>query len=678
MTRWWHSWARRAALTATLLLASCSNWTEDWTKAPHTADDNHLVSETDPSPEIKKAAALHDTAVGLHDPSQPVMSIPPHTNGGALHEVSLPNRQGTSPAAGAGGDVGAEGARQRVQLQFADASLRSVIDFLFQQYLKKPYTVLGDFKDHKVNWIASGNFTTAEILRMFEAFLEVQGVTLSEREGVFIVASAPQRADLSEPPIGQTTGIWRLTYIDAKELLTLARMFVATADRVQVMDSGNMLIATAGGTEIRNLDAFIGRIDVPPFENTHVMVYTPRFVSAQALVALLQGLPKRLGSTLPDSKKTIDADVIQGSPQVVIVLRDAGMIKVVEQFLREIDDPSQDRRQVFYYTVRTQKADDVRNTLDQLLKPLFKDDQGTAPSVLVHQPTNSLLITATPEQFYQIKSVIDRIDYALPSVLLDAVIAEVSLNDELAYGVEWFLRGEAARSVGTLSTATDPFAAGLTQVATPTATVGALSLASDIVGTLNLLSQKTKLQVLSRPRVIVANKDKATIKSVLEEQIIASNANSNVQVSGTAQILTQYQTKEVGITLEVTPTIADDGTIKMLLHIEDSDQGPLTNGQPSFDKRQIDTTLVVGNGETIFIGGIIKRQSNLNNQKVPGLGDLPVIGNAFKSSDTATQNSELVILVTPHVFSDRAGARLVTDAFSGFARPALDQPATKP
>ena len=633
---------------------------------PEVPSAEKLVSNSEPSPEIAKADAVREATVGIRDPNRPIMEVPPRPNGGTLRELPMPEQHGSGPAGRVIPPAG-EGPTQPVQLQFADASLRAVVDFLFQQYLKKPYTVLPEFKDHKVNWIASGSFTQPEILRMFEAFLEVQGVSLTEREGIYVVANGPQRATSAEPEIGQTTGMWRLSHIDAKEVVGLARFFIANPDRVQVSESSNMLIATAGGTEIRNLDSFIARVDVPPMNDLHIMIYTPRYLTAQAVVALLQAMPKKLGSSLPDSHKAIDADVVTGQSEVVIVVRDPSMLTLVESYLRGVDSPDQDQRQVFYYTVRTQKADDVRTTLDALLKPLFKDEQSQGPSVIAHVPTNSLIITATPDQYYQIKSVIDRLDFSLASVLLDAVVAEVSLNDELAYGVEWFLRGRAGQGIGDISTTTDPFAAGLTQVATPTASIGALSLVGDVVATLNLLSQKTSLQVLSRPRVIVANKEKATIKSVLEEQIIASNSNSSVQVNGASQILNQYQTKEVGITLEVTPTIADDGTLKLLLHLEDSDQGPLTNGQPSFDKRQVDTTLMATSGQTIFIGGIIKRQTNDNNLKVPGLGDIPFIGNAFKANDTAVASSELIILLTPHVFSSDAGARLVTDAFSSFA-----------
>jgi len=652
-----------------VLLGGCDRLSSGAAFSAH--EDNHdfVQHSQPPAVDAKVLQAANEALTRYSDPNVPVMDVPQHPGGGTLEEVRLPGRaeepgrpgfKGKSK--GAATPV-AEEPRQPIELQFVDASLKVVVDALFEQYLKKPYSLLPDFRDQKVNWIVSGNYTSTEILHMFETFLEVHGVSLSLRDGVYFVAGAPQRAgSLEDGTFGQTTGVWRLEHVDAKELIPMLRTFTATPDRVMVIDSSNILVITAGTNEIRNIDGFLGRIDVPALENRRVLIYTPRYITPQALVALLDNLPKKLGSALTDAKKSIEAEAVLGQPKVVILTRSEEMKKLALDYIAEVDRAGQDHRQLFYYTAHNQKAEEIRATLDQIIKGMFKDSDPTTPiAIVAHVPSNSLLITASPEEFYQIKKVIDRIDFSVPSLLLDTVVVEVSLNDELANGVEWFLRARLGSQALDFSTFTNPITAG-----SQTATLGALALHSDAVATINLLSTKTKLQVLSRPRVVVRNKQKAIIKSVQEIRILKTTGNSPVTSGGTSQLLNEYETKEVGITLDVTPTIGDDGTISMQFKIEDSSQGPDINSQPSFDKRQVDTEFIASTGETIFIGGIIKRQNQLNNKAVPVIGELPVLDNLFNSDDAIVGSSELVILVTPYVYSDKYAARILTDAFAGY------------
>ncbi len=663
------AWHLVALIGLCLTLDACE-WASSLKRAeppPAVEVQRHLIEQSNPRFTDTSDKRLDE----LSDPSVAIMDVPGRPNGGALDDVTLhpahsasrsidnPARSAIAPSA-SGATSGANQSKS-IELQFVDTSLRAVIETLFDQYLKKPYSILPDFKDQKVSWIVSGVFSEAEILRMFEAFLDVYSVSITQREGNYFISSSAQRPGAETADLGQATGIWRLEYLDAKEVLLMVRQFATNADRVQVIDASNIIIATGGRTDIRNIDGFIAKIDVSNLEHRHIMIYTPRFVTPQSLAALIENLPKRLGSSLNDPKKPIEAEAVTGQPKVVIVTRGEEMRQAVVEFLKEIDQVGKDRRQVFYYTVKNQKAEDIRTTIDQMLKNIFPETEpGQAVSVIAHVPTNSLIVTASADQFYQIKKMLDRIDFTVPSVLLDAVVAEVSLTDDLAYGVEWFLRGHLGSIGGDISTFTSAIAAG-----TQTGTIGAFSTTSSTVATLDLLATKTKLNVLSRPRIIVRNKQKATIKSVTEIRLLKSVSNSSVQVSGQTQILNEYETKEVGITLEVTPIIADDGTISLQFSIEDSDQGPQINSQPSFDKRKVDTELIVNNGETIFIGGIIKRQTSDTSNRVPGLGDLPLLDRLFSDVNTSKQSTELVVMVTPHVYADKYAARILTDAFAG-------------
>lgn len=649
-----------AASVISLVLTACA---PDWNAALTTSSqDNHAFVDSTGSKVDRRQLENANNAYGRdNDPNKAVTDVWGRPNGGTLSEINV-NNAGKGSNAPRTQDRKPSEPVQPVEIQFVDTSLRSVIDLFFEQYLKKPYSIQPDFRDQKVNWIVSGSFTNAEIQKLFETFLETNGTIMSLRDGTFFIGSQPQKAgNIRDSSVGQTTGIWRLEHIDARDLVPMVRNFVSTPERVLVLENSNILIVTANGNEVRNVDSFMSQIDVPTLDNHHVLLYSPRFVSPQALVSLLDALPKQLGSPISDPKKVIDAEVIQGTNNVVIVTRGDSMKKAAIELIHDVDQEGKDHRQVFYYTAKNQKAEEIRTTLDQVIKNMNRDqDQNGAVSIISNAPTNSLVITATADEYYRVKKIIDRIDFSVPSLLLDAAVVEVSLNNDLAYGVEWYLRGKIGGQVLNFQT---------TNVeATPSKTLslGSVGQHSDIVATLNALSQKTKVQVLSRPRVVVRNKEKATIKSVREIRILKTTSNSAVSVNGATQLLNEYDSKEVGITLEVTPTIADDGTITMTFHIIDSSQGPDTNSQPSFDKREMDTQFVVNSGETIFLGGVIKQNNQLGQGGVPVLGDVPVLGNLFSGTNASTQASELIILVTPYVYSDKYAARILTDAYSGF------------
>jgi general secretion pathway protein D len=649
---------RTACLALIALLAGCSliDAINNRAQKPIGAE----LTKTRPNVDTDALKAANKLAPP-NDPNRAIMEAPPQPDGGKLDVVAVRGTANTSKGLTAAAEPGTPEDRKPVELQFVDASLRSVIEFLFDQYLKKAYTILPDFKDQKINWIVSGNFNQSETLRMFEVFLDAYGVVLSEKDGVYLVANTLQRATMPDSgSIGQATGIWRLNYVDAKDVVQLARMFINGADRVQIIDPANMLIAYADDSEIRKLDEFIRRVDVPALENRTIMLYAPKYVTPQALVALLQNMPKHLGTTLADQKKPVDAEIIQGMNRVVIVTNGAEMKEAVLEFIKTIDQVSSDHKQVFYYTLQNQKVEDVRATLDTLLKSLFKE--GNDVTLVAHAPTNSLLLACTPEQYYEVKKLIDRIDYAVPSVLIDAIIAEVQLTDEMSYGVEWFLRGRLGKLGGNANFSTNDIAA-----AAATGTLGAFSITNDVVSALNLLSTATHLQVLSRPRVMVKNKMQAKIESshIIRVQKTTANA-ADILTSGQSALVDQYEDKKVGISLDVTPIIGDDNNITMHIEMVDSSLGAVDqNGQPTFDERNVKTDLVANSGETLFIGGVMTKQNQVIASAVPGLGDIPVVGNLFQNKDSTRNNSELILMMTPYVIMDKFAARVISDAFSG-------------
>lgn len=708
-----------------LALSACSSW-DDWKKsdfdyfhANPVPTKDQLMKQNLPDERVQQGSAHSQTILDkMAGYDQPITGPMPRGEGGIVSEFTIKGRPENTdytrvvteyqteaekaamaapvapkkaPAAASSADPNAAALRQmlegnnaaataetdapiepvdpnqlrQVEINFNNTSLRAVIEFVFGEYIKKPYVIASDFADREVNWVAQGQFTNAEVRNMFESFLDIQGVVVSESGGVYSVSNKGASArTIGGGEFGTATGIWRLHSLDVTEALQIIRPFVSNPEGVMILDKRNTLVVNGSSTEVRNIDNFLKTLDAANLKDKHIIVYAPKHISAEALVTLMQALPQQMGLNASEGKKQIEVALVTGAKRAVIVTDSKETRNLAMQYIEQVDQPGKKQRQVFYYALRNQIVEDVRTTLTSLLPGLLPDV--TEITVVANTPTNSLVVTATPDQFFEIRKVIDRLDYRIPSVLIDATIVEVQLNDNLSYGVEWFLGGRIGRVRGDISTDLANAA-----IPNPAARIGVISLSSNTFATLDLLASETSLRVLSRPRVLVKNRATATIKSTDQIRVVKSVLTTDVQQGGDNIPKREFEDKEVGVSLQVTPRIAEDGTVNMAVKIQDSRQGAdddASGERPRFNVREINTELVTKNGETILIGGLIRNNVSRVKTKVPFFGDLPILGQAFANTNDTDQRTELVIFLSPYVVMDEVSARLVSEAVGGLAR----------
>ncbi|AIE87574.1 general secretion pathway protein D [Fimbriimonas ginsengisoli Gsoil 348] len=266
--------------------------------------------------------------------------------------------------------------------------------------------------------------------------------------------------------------------------------------------------------------------------------------------------------------------------------------------------------------------------------------------------TNSIIVVTTPENADIIRGIIEQIDRIPEQVMIETIITEATLDKTNRFGVEWkFAQSNPFGTKSTSSTATTGF--GL-QNSTPalggfsyTLTGGSLS------AFLNALQQDDKFQVLSTPRIFTSNNVQAEINISQSVPYITQSrqdANGNFTYS--------YSFQDVGIVLTVTPRITSNGYVTMEVSQTANDlQGFTTFNAPIVNKRTADTTVSVKDGETIILGGIIRSTVTSSVKKVPLLGDIPLLGNLFKSRSKEDQKTELLVFLTPRIVRDPAEAR---------------------
>ena len=276
--------------------------------------------------------------------------------------------------------------------------------------------------------------------------------------------------------------------------------------------------------------------------------------------------------------------------------------------------------------------------------------------VVADDANNSILVFATTNDYERILAVLQEVDSQPNQVLLEAVIAEVSLDDELKFGVRW-LFGEDSNN-GTFS----DIASGA--VASSFPGFSYFLKANDISFTLNALSSVTDVRVLSSPSLVVLDNKTATLQVGDQVPIVTQTARGVTATD--APIVNSVQLKDTGVILSVTPRVNDSGRVILDIQQEVSSVVKTTTSgidSPTIQQRKIKTSVVVTDGEALALGGLIQERETTGKAKVPVLGDVPIIGAAFRQKTSNVSRTELIIFIRPRVIRDMDEARRITKEF---------------
>ena len=284
--------------------------------------------------------------------------------------------------------------------------------------------------------------------------------------------------------------------------------------------------------------------------------------------------------------------------------------------------------------------------------------------------TNSLIIFGTGQEFQNIRNILSKIDIVPRQVLMDVMIAEVTLSDDLRFGVEYqVLRDdnveifgrEFDQHVSSVSGLPGPLPGG----AGPQALSMVIGKGDSIRAFINARREDSRVKVLSSPTILATDNQPARIQVGTEEPIATGTVTSPVSTGVTSSTTVQY--RNTGRILTIIPQVNAQGLVRLQVKTEVSQRGAsVTVGQdsfPSFDTRDAETTAVVQDGETLAIGGIITERVSHKRVGIPFLMNILVLGRLFGTTTDDVDRTELIILITPHVIRSKEEARTVTEKF---------------
>jgi len=280
---------------------------------------------------------------------------------------------------------------------------------------------------------------------------------------------------------------------------------------------------------------------------------------------------------------------------------------------------------------------------------------GRAPiRIVTDERNNALVIASTPREYRRIEEALRRLDVRPLQVVIEATIAEVTLNDALQFGLQWFFRTHD--STATLTNVTS---------ATPTPSFPGFSYMlsqTNVQVVLNALASITNVNVVSSPQLMVLNNETAQLQ--VGQQVPVPVQQQQSVVTPEAPLVNTINYLNTGVILSVTPRANATGEVTLDIEQEVSDVATTATAglnAPTINERRVKSTVSVESGESVALGGLISNSVSKNRSAVPILGDIPVIGALFRNDNNTTMRTELLVLIAPRIIKDTSDARAATE-----------------
>ncbi len=349
-----------------------------------------------------------------------------------------------------------------------------------------------------------------------------------------------------------------------------------------------------------------------------------------------------------------------------LVVSDVGAsVAKIQDIISKIDVPSPPGKEVLkIYRLENAEAEEIAKILTQLLarprQPVRRGEvPAIQPSVVAAKATNSLIVNAEPDDFDNIESIIKELDVLSNQVLIEALIVEVSYETSQKIGIEWagtdtFDDGKFTGGGGTKFGYIESYAR--TGIAPEGLSIGFfkgnLAYPLDVGALINLYAKDTHFNILSTPQIMTMDNTEAIFNVSENVPYLKETRFYSSTVGSTDDTIKSYDYKDVGIILKITPQISQDKYVRLKISqevtkvIEGSTTEALTTA-----KRAVDTTLIVPNKKTIVLGGLVRDDAENSVQKVPFLGDIPLLGRLFRHDSKKTTKTNLLIFITPHIMT---------------------------
>jgi general secretion pathway protein D len=575
-----------------------------------------------------------------------------------------------------------------------------------------------------VNIRTSGQISQEDIFPVLQTILKMNGATAVQKGIVHeIVPFGEAKKLYTRPTAGRDPGrapgeekytiqIITLKYIPAAEVSKMIKPFLSDGADIVEYPHHNLLIVGDAASNVQKSLEIIDLFDQDIFSDMRVRIYPILNADANEVSKEME----RIFSSLEVSLKSGRGVGITFTPitrinSLLAVSSIPGIFDKVERWVKELDRIPGEGTQlsVFVYYVQNGKAKDLAEVLKQVYVPVKgakpeakeraitptttpaapatpgprgvrpapstpaapgREESGAVPegeiNIVVDETTNSLIIRAFHRDYKAILETVKKLDIYPKQVLIEVLLAEVTLDDTTKYGLEWSTFSDSFTRGGR----TYSYTLGAGGIAPQTDLVSGLRYAitsvDRLAAAISASATEDRLRVISSPHVMASNNKEARIQVGRSEPILTNTYTTTATTSpGVVEGTIEY--KDIGIIMTVTPRISDSKLVTLDISVEQSTVGKTTLGNlpevPFFPKKTAKTTLSIMEKQTIVIGGLIDDRKENVKTGIPYLSKIPVLGALFGYHTNTLNKVETIIFLTPHVVGDMGDSQRVTEEF---------------
>ena len=539
-----------------------------------------------------------------------------------------------------------------------------------------------------VTIVSPTKISEAEAYRVFESVLDVHGYTTVEAGAVIkIIPSVKARSenirtfqsDIAEHPEDKiVTQLIPLKHTTPDEIKKVLAPLVSKTSVVIAHTQSGMLIVTETLSNIQRLLAIIDAIDVA-YTGEDIVVIPLEHATSTTVSKVLTTLFQTSKSSKKGAKPQ---DVIKIVPyeriNALIVVATPSDIMRVNRLITVLDSEMQKNSgNIHVYYLQNATAAEMAKVLNFLPgQETEKTAKGKAPTIskavkiMADEETNSLIITASKSEYSVLEGVIEKLDIPRRMVYLEALILEVNTTKDFEVGVEWAFGGKFSDDTGTVVGAfrgtDDSLLGSIGEDEPPSVTGFAMGVIKqgiqiggitfpNIGAVLKAYKNDSDITIVSTPQILTTDNKKAEI-TVGENVPYITSQNTTAG----DQDYTNYEYRDVSTKLTITPQINQGDTLRLEIATEVIKLKGTTTLTPTTFKRTADTTVIVRDSETVVIGGIIGQDSSTGSNRIPLLGDIPILGWLFRADSTNKVQTNMFIFITPRIIKNPADLAAVT------------------
>ena len=581
-----------------------------------------------------------------------------------------------------------------IKVSFHEMPLVAFIDAVFGEQLNMSFVVSPGLQQKKdlVTLRLTKPLPPAELFLWARRVLRTYGVDTREEGGTLTFL---QSDEIASPDIPLLISGRALPEVPAthRTIFQLVPLHVAGLDYVENwLDEAfsgqdleiheepdrNVLLLQGGADIVARAVDMLEVLDQPLLQGKHGVILQPVFLEADDLVDELRTVLDAEGYAVSVGRPggAVTLLPLKASNRIVIFVTDPPALDHVEEWARILDAEHRDtvEEALFSYEVRNTQAEQLTQTLNMVLGNDLGSGTGSTGGavpgqsasgaviglgrIVVDKNRNMILFRGSGKEWAGILQVVDKLDKPVPSVLIEVLIAEITLTDREESGLEFAFRG-AVGGRGLRGGTLGALGVG----------AGGLSMALDSSGVtramLNFFYQDDRVAIRSSPKLFVKSGGTASLEVGNEIPVITQISDESRQVAGSTNILQDVTYRKTGVSMEISPIVQANGLVDLEISQELSEAQPSAatslDGSPTILNRQISTSLTLKDGGSLVMGGLIANSRSAGQTGIPALGRIPGLGRLFRNDSVQEDRTELLIMVIPYVVATHAEGSALTE-----------------